>query len=313
MFPLCSKKFNLVRTGLMRAACPQELNNLAGNRALTAIVIVRNVAKFGTIAATGYTPSAVVIAGAFTRNKLMEASVPRAWAYVEDGAMVCAANDVLSCADFMNGLDAAMVRSCGINASTPVSGQAWPYIDEVFPFRNNFVYRYKDRRYKQQFSISVSKEVALCSNASPEIGGSFINAAAGVHTGNAKEYMNRVQTGIRYAEAPPRAQLQSFTTGGATSELITQIVRNWSNIQEAVAAYLTYIKTRTNLRPMRPAFYPVSLTDAGKIQSALAAAGVDPFDFAVWSIVEQAARRGKRLKASVGNKLKSVGLEAVAN
>ena len=30
MFPLCSKKFQLMRIGLMRAGCPVELANLEG-------------------------------------------------------------------------------------------------------------------------------------------------------------------------------------------------------------------------------------------------------------------------------------------
>lgn len=302
MFPLCGKKFQLARIGLMRAGCPTELTDLEGNIRPAHIVVVKNTAKFGTIAATGYAPRAVIVAGALTRSRLTEGGVSKAWAYVEDGAMEHDSRDVMSCAELMTSLARSIQASCYVNAECPVTGQAWPFIEAIYPFRDYCEYAFNGRRYRQSYAINATRSVLICGGSAIAVQGKFVAAAsdgvvypdAGIHTGNAKESMQRVQTGIRYASAPARAQLQSFSTGGTTSELVTQILRNWTNIVEAASAYVEYIKSHDNKKPMRPAFYPVGLTDDGKIKQAIVANGIDAFDFALWS-AEAKTKRSRRV------------------
>ena len=234
----------------------------------------------------------------------MEVGVSRAWAYVEEGALPSSDLEIMSSGELLSGLEGSINVSRGINAILPVTGQAWPNIQCVYPFRDYCEYEYNGHRYRQPYAINAERHVVVCGGTAVAIQNKFVQADAlndGIHTGNAKESMQRVQTGVRYAYAPPRAQLQSFSTGGATSELVTQIVRNWANIEEAVSMYLQYTKSRDNRKPMRPSFYPVGLSDEGKIQNALAANGIDAFDFALWS----ADAQGKKTKRVAGEDLPS--------
>lgn len=315
MFPLCGKKFKLLRTGLMRAACPVELANLQGNLLpVTQIVVVRNAGKFGTIAATNYTPEGVIVAGALTRSRLMANNIAKAWLYAEENA-ISQTSDMqqFGCKEFMASLDAAVIRACGVRIDAPVNGQAIPRIKSVQPFRSFCTYEHNGKEYQHGYSIDAGRNVVMYNGRRVLLAGAFINAdqgiAPGLHTGMAKESMQRVQTGVRYASAPPRAGLQSFTTGGATSELVTQIIRNTTNITSAVMAYLQDGKAGIHANPARPSFYPVNLTDDHKIQTAfMQADGIDGYDFAVWALGWDG--KASSTRARVTKQAHTVGLAA---
>jgi hypothetical protein len=79
------------------------------------------------------------------------------------------------------------------------------------------------------------------------------------------------------------------------------MIRNWSNIVEAVTMYLNYTRLAgTGLKPpMRPSFYPVNLSPEHKIVAALQAKGIDVYDFAKWTAMALVEAKAKGTK-SVG-------------
>jgi hypothetical protein len=281
MFTLCGKRFHLGRVSLVRAGCPMELTNTVDNRNPDApIVIVSNPTRMGYVEATRYYPRALVAAGNRRRSVLLENCVVRSWAYVEAGTLEINADDEIGCSELMGKLDSLLlVRLFGSDSGLP--GQQWPSIVEVYPFENYFVYSWKGQKYRQAFNLDpVERKVALV-GGSVKVLEKFVNAG-----GDAKEFMPRVQTGVRYAFAPPMAPMQSYTRGARNSELVTQVIRNWANIMEAVSMYLDYIRT-SNKQPMRPSFYPNPVAYGTKMQNALGAKGIDVWDFARWSAAEQ--------------------------
>lgn len=291
MFYLAKRLFSLGKISLLRASCPQELERLEGNVASQrAIVVARNAGALGKIEATGYVPKAVVISGASLRRRFLDNAMCHAWAFVERGTDI-SASETMEPVELLTALKAQLRNAIGIQAS--IGAQAVIY--EVYPFENRISYSYKNHNYTQAFGMDAgSRSIGFVGPARE------IFATAGVYTGDAKESMLPVQTGVRYSEAPVRANLQSFTTGAKHSELVTQIVRNLDNVHAAVAAYLTFTKANSRV-PMRPSFYPVPLSDQGKVESSIAAHGIDLFDFATF-IASQPDRFIKKLAAppSVG-------------
>ncbi len=313
MFSLCGKNFVLAKVGLVRAGCPQELIGTPTNRSLeAAIVIVANKAKLGYIEATGYYPKGVIVAGAMRRLRLQEAGVVSSWAYVEAGLDI-RADDTIDCSEFMGKLDELTVRS--IYSGKPVTGQPWPYITEVYPFENKFTYAVRGERYIQSYAIDpIAKRIVLRGGgpgSGPQPGNGMSsddvqklsdalmkrakvpNYPRGGAMGDlystkvtaSTESMSRVQTGVRYAYAPAKGNNQTFTTGGANSELVTCLIRNIGNVLEAVNAYLSYCRESGAVLkpPMKPAFSPAKLSSEEKVIAALIARGIDPYDFAKWS------------------------------
>ena len=297
MFTLCGRTFNLAKVGLVRAGCPQELSNTFHNRVPGApLIITQNYEKLGYIQATDYYPSGIIVAGAATRNILLNASYTRSWAYVEAGALEINADDAIGSSELMGKLDALILEKFYGSAKQPVSGQPWPYIQEVYPFENYFIYSMKGQKYRQGFALDpIERKVAL-RGGSVAVNEKFVDATINAD----KEVMPRVQTGVRYAYAPPKGNSQSMTTGGKNSELVTQLIRNWSDIMEAVTMYLNYTRNAgQGLKPpMRPSFYPVNLSPANRIVAALQAKGIDVYDFAKWTglaLVEAATKKTKQV------------------
>lgn len=280
MFSLCGKNFILAKVGLVRAGCPQELIDTAPNRSAdAAIVIVHNKNKLGFIEATGYYPQGVIVAGAMRRRHLQEAGIVCSWAYVEAGLEI-KADDAIGCSELMAKLNQLIVEKFyGQNA--PIANQPWPYINEVYPFENYFIFTMKGEKYRQGYTLDpIARRCALRGGAT-HVEEKFVDAST--------ESMSRVQTGVRYAYAPVKGNSQTSTTGAKNSELVTQIIRNWADVNEAANMYLNYIRLSGAVLkpPMKPAFAPVDLSPVGKIVAALVAKGIDVYDFARWSATAQ--------------------------
>jgi hypothetical protein len=89
-----------------------------------------------------------------------------------------------------------------------------------------------------------------------------------------------------------------MTTGGRNSELVTQLIRNWSDIMEAVTMFLNYTRNAGTgpKQQMRPSFYPVNLSPTNKIVAALQAKGINVYEFAKWTseALVEAATKGTK-------------------
>lgn len=114
----------------------------------------------------------------------------------------------------------------------------------------------------------------------------------------AVQVMPRVQTGVRWAAAPMQGNEQTVSQGAANSELVTCLVRNWANIEEAARMYVDATKYGL-YKPMRPVFSPVDIMPDGHLAGALAAVGIDVFDFARWT----ASARFQKFKTKGGKKI----------
>jgi hypothetical protein len=80
--------------------------------------------------------------------------------------------------------------------------------------------------------------------------------------------------------------------------LVAQVRYGWVNMAEAAATFIARRKTG-NTTQLQPDFAPVALTGMGKIVTDLAAAGISPIDFAVWTAeAKTKAVGGKNLPKS---------------
>jgi hypothetical protein len=284
MFTLRDKHFYLVRVGLARPACPAGIEATVDNRyPYAAIVVEKNIQRLGHVEATGYTPTGIVTMGAVRRAKMLAAGQAKGWMYVEGGALNVPFEDEITCHSFMSQLqsllNASMLGATGVPATQ--NGE-WPCIEKVYPFENYLTCSFRGAHFQQAFDLDpFGKRVGLR-------GGATIDAAIGLGQ------MPRAETGIRYAFAPALGHDQTYTQGGATSELVTEMVRNTANITEAVENYLACIRARytPGVMPKRevPMFAPVSLTDKGQILAQIEARGPGVYHFATWLAGE---REGK--------------------
>lgn len=273
MFVLSGRTFFLARIGLVRAGLPVEVSASATNRQFgMPIVIIKNTDKLGHVPSTGYYPSGIIAAGALTRFRLLDAGLPFSWAYVEEGALELNASEVVGSHELLTRLDSLILEKV-YGSAKPITGQPWPYITGVYPLENHLTYQVGAKRYKQNFMLDpVDRRISLQGGSQQ-----LIQAA------DAKTSMPRSETGARYAFAPPMGQLQTFTTGGKNSELVTQLIRNWADINEAAEMYVDYTK-HVNTQPLRPSFYPVAgVSWGGKALKALESRGIDFYNFAAWS------------------------------
>lgn len=284
MFKYRGHDVHLVKVGLVRAGCPRELGTTIENTAInTAIVMTKNMKGLGRIEATNYTPEGVVVSGAYIRNRLLECGVAVSWAFVQAGAVKnMNADDAISCSELMEKLNTLLMDKTFGPLKGPISGSPWPYIVEVYPFENYFIFTYKGQKYRQFYALDPIERKAALRGGSVPVEEKFVNAN--------DDRMPRVQTGVRYATAPIPGNRQSVHYGGAQSELVTQVIRSFANVVEAAAAYLAHGVRVTNgkvmpVGQMRPKFQPVALgVDGarGTNGTFLTAKGIDHFEFAVW-------------------------------
>ena len=276
MFTLCGRNFELIRVGLVRAGCPQELSNSVGNRGPVGfpIVVIKNRDKLGLVASTGYYPQGVVVAGVRTRAAMLNHGLTKGWAYVEAGALDINADDAIGCEELMQKLSALLMAKF-YGANQPLSMQPCPYIVECYPFENYLIFEMKGQKYRQAFALDpIERKVTLQGPQQP-VKEKFVDALG--------ESMPRADTGVRYAWAPVKGNNQSFTTGGRNSELVTGLIRSLANIHEAVEMYLNYVRLSGASHwqtPTPSTAHKVALTPEHKLLETVGiAAGV----FARWA------------------------------
>ena len=272
-------RYILTRVNLVRAACPRQLEASVENQAQgLAIVIEANVHKYGINYDTDYYPKAVIVAGADTRRRLLANGGIHGWAWVEKGSMDILPEHSIQTKDLLHRLQAAVIqRTCGPKI---FPGQSIPGLVACYPVENQLIYGMHGKLYRQQFAIS-SEDRRILLNASPL----ELTACGGIP-------MARVQTGARYSEATNYPALAVPSKGAPNSELVTEIVRDWSDIEEAVRMYVDATKNGIH-KPLAPRFQPVKLNYGMKegevvyrgdsLQGTLVKAGIDPWDFALWS------------------------------
>lgn len=286
MFPVT--RYTLAKINLVKAACPYELASTAANSAQGQMIVVeKNRKRFGFIEAADYFPPIVIVAGASTRRQLIKEGYIHGWALVENGSMELSNREIFSSSELLRGLQQALLRRIYGNRII-YSGQAQPSILECCPFERRVIYAMKGGVFEQKYEAEMlgKRNIVL-------VGESI--AACGT------PMLPPVQTGLRYAYAPFKSPVSGTTQGGAQSELMTGIIRDWADIKEAVAMYLG--AAGKDAESLRPRFEPVALTYKNKagevvyrgdtLKHSLVKAGIDPFEFAVWSADAQHSKTKK--------------------
>jgi hypothetical protein len=268
------RSYDLAHVRLLQVGCPREMAAAAENKLNGPIVIEKNRKHYGEIAATGYYPEAVVVAGAYRRNHLIARGVLDAYAWVERGSMTINADDAIGCGELTEKLSHLLqVKIYGNNQ--PIMGQPWPYVVQVYPFENYMIYDFGGQKFRQAFTLDpTGREVAL-SGDSVKVQEKFVNACG--------LGMPRTQDGMRQVKNPlPLAGNQVVSRGGENSDLVRMVIRNTANVDKVVSKLLAAIKNGL-YKPMQPDFYPVNLSDDGKILGPLVEAGISPVDFIAWA------------------------------
>lgn len=262
--------FKLARISLLRLACPVQLESLLCNTAQnTPLVIVKNKKAQGS-APLGFTPKALVLSGAATRNRFMVDGRAFAYAWVEAGIDIDA-DDAMGCSDLMSQAQ-ELVHTKLYGASSPNVGQPWAGIREVYPFENYFIFDFRGSSYRQHYDLDSGKRNMRLVGPEKAVTQKFVDAVG-------QFQLPRAQTGMRYTNGAVPPAFDQATSGGRSSELVTNLVRSWTNIQQAADAYVQATKTGL-YKPMKPAFYPVLITDDGRVGAVLKACKCDQFEFA---------------------------------
>lgn len=288
MFPLADRQFALVKTGLLRAALPVELSASVHNRKPHySIVVTLNKRQLARVDAAKFVPTGVIAAGAMRRRLLLEAGIVKSWAFVEAGVDITA-DDKIGSSELMNRLENLILEKMYGATKQPITGQPWPYIIEVYPFENYFIWSMKGQKYRQMYALDpVERKVKLVGE-SQKVQEKYVDAGIQIRSAEAKETLPMAQTGARYAWGWTKGNTQSATQGARNSELVTEIIRNCSDVDKAAAAYVQYAKSagQTMREPMPHSFYPVTISKDGKVavsvRAALVKAGIEPFQFAKW-------------------------------
>src|ERR1035438_37820 len=135
-----TRHYRFARISLIRCAVPQELRHERTNMISSSPIIVeQNRQEVGRIS-TGFVPPAIVVAGAYRRDRALQAGNVRAFAWVERGlSQDLHADHKLSGSALLQKLQAALDLRLGIRASAQVNR---PIIAEVYPVAQTLVYRH---------------------------------------------------------------------------------------------------------------------------------------------------------------------------
>ncbi len=288
MLPITS--YTLARINLVRAACPFELMAAVENVAIgKPIVIEKNRHRYGVVEATGYCPSAIVVSGGNLRSKMLQQGVIHAMAFVEPGSMDLAEDAKVSFKELLSDIQSSLHRRL-YGKESYSAGHILASIEAVFPLDNCFVFEWGNKRFRQAYSVNPKDRKVVLAGHQPV-------------TACGDGPMPRVQDGLQQGfVAPFKPPTAGTTRGGARSELMTEIIRDWSDINEAVNMYVGSMKAGFN-RQLTPTFHPVDLKDerkSGEIvdrgcvyRGSLIKAGIDPFEFAKWSAEAQHSKTKK--------------------
>ena len=268
--------FDLKPLRLLQAGCPKEISASRENAASNLpMVVTKNRNKFGYVRATDYWPEAIVVAGAARRASLLARGDLSAMAWVERGAFEAPSNDEFTCAELCDKLSTAVHSE--IYGSQPVVGnQPVPYVMAAYPFESILIYALGNRRFRQAYKLDPQTRTVSLSGASVKLD---INACG--------PGMPALQNGEHtVSNRPMLSDNQVSNRGAMTSDLMTQVVRNFSNVNEAVAMMLEAIKFGL-YKPMQPSFYPVPLTPDGKLVAPFVRASISPVDMVRWAASEE--------------------------
>jgi hypothetical protein len=303
---------------MVRPACPYEVASIPSNIAASAsIVVTANKAKYGEVSSIGYVPDAIVIAGAKRRQRILAAGMTKTWAYVQAGLDINA-DDEISCSELLDKVHGALSNQLYGSRMGMTAG-----IEQVHPFENYMVYAHNGDRFRQAYALDPVRRVVALSGGATRVIQKYADAESSIGamaTGRIAdgeisaciERMARSQTGARYAYAPVIPHDNSVTYGALNSELVTQIIRNFANINKAADDYVAYGKRTTNTEPMKPSWSPVQLSykngahkgaTPSEFGNVLIARGIDIFSFALWAAQTQMPGKaklvdGKHLSAS---------------
>ena len=256
--------FAYAKINLVKAACPREIASSRQNVANGNPIVIEKNRNFYGKASTGYVPVAIVVAGGNKRADMLKRGIISAFAWVEAGAMVINADDAIGCQELMTKLNAVLGKKFPSTASMSYPGSS-VWIVEVYPFENYAIYSQMGKNYRQHYSLDpITRTVAL----------------QGTPTEVKTTYVNASVSGMG---------------------LVSQICHGHTDMVEAVSTYLNAIK-HGNYIPLQPDFAPVQINGFGHISNVLAASGISPVDFAIWSsksgskeaIIKQIATKDKK-------------------
>jgi hypothetical protein len=288
---VASRVYHLAPVRLLQIACPREIMASQANMRMVPIVVEKNRSGHGKVAATGWQPDAVVVAGAATRHAMLDVGVLQAMAWIEEGLKINA-DDAISCNELAEKLQAEVTRKFyGSNGPSP--NQPYPWIAQIYPFENYMIYCMSGQKYRQPYSLNPVERVVAFAGPSVKVDEKFVNAEAG---------MPKVETGLRQVSNPyPLSPLQVSWRSGATSELMTQVIRDMRNIEGVVGRLQSMIRNG-QLEPMIPDFCPVALSADHKILSPFIKAGIAPVDMVRGMALLEAAWGDSRKPAVPGVK-----------
>jgi len=284
-----AEKFYLVRMNLTAAACPLPYSKRMENQAAgLPIVVVKNAARAGLVASTGYIPGCVVACGEDTRRKLMQRGAVSGWVWAEAGLNINC-DDEISSEELSQKLQSLLTdkfttKSTSTSQCAPCGD--YPWIRKIYPFEGYLIYNLKGQDYRQGFQLDPFARKVVLSGEPTKVEEKFVNASV------VEQYQYPVpQTGLRPSPSVARPFALGVAWGSPNSELVLNVTRNWTNINDAVKRYVDATKTGL-YKPMIPSFAPVKLGPDGHIMNAVTAAGIAPVDFVCWTAMKKNPKKG---------------------
>lgn len=274
-----ARVYHLAPLHLLKVGCPKEISAAKENTLVSSPIIVeKNRQGYGRVKATQYAPLGVVVAGGDRRARMLEAGSLVAMAWIESGLKI-QADDAISCEELMSKLQHALTqRIYGDRGPGPI--QPYPSILFVYPFENYFIFDLGGQKYREHYDVDPVGRVVRLDGQPEKVEEKFINANGG---------MPKVQTGARIVSNPIGLVWNQISwRGGQTSELMTQVIRNFANINEMVSNLKFAIKYGL-YTPQVPNFAPVPLSTEHKLIAPFIKAGIAPVDVVGYAAQQELA------------------------
>jgi hypothetical protein len=195
-----------------------------------------------------------------------------AMAWIEAGLKINA-DHAISCQELMQKLQTAVCQRI-YGDRGPGMGQPYPCVLYVYPFENYLIFDMGGQKYRESFNLDPVDRTAQLSGQPQKVDEKFIDADGG---------MPKAQTGARIVSNPLGLMWNQLSwRGGPTSELMTQVIRNFDNINEVVSQLQRAIKFGL-YTPLAPGFAPVPLSADHKLVAPFIKAGIAPVDVVCWA------------------------------